>query len=290
MNTQQFTDWCHQSFLPVISTSPYLRKPLIMGVLNVTPNSFSDGGFFLDIHRAYARVQEMLTFGVDIIDIGGESTKPGADSVSSQEEMARVIPLIELIRAESDICISIDTSKADVMQAAIAAGASWINDVNALNSEDSLAVASSLKVPVCLMHRQGCSQTMQDNPHYQRDVIDEINVFFKQRIEACLNSGIPRTHLILDPGFGFGKSVDHNLRIMKCFSKFQVHGFPLLLGVSRKSTIGAVLQRTVFERLTGGIAAAVFAALQGVSIIRTHDVDETSQALKMVHAMVTGSE
>lgn len=290
MNSQQFYQWCHQTFLPASSTLAYLRKPLIMGVLNATPDSFSDGGYYTDIHRAHDRAMAMILSGADIIDVGGESTKPGAISVSCAEELARVIPLVERIRAESDICISIDTSKAEVMQAAITAGASWVNDITALADDGAMAVVSRLNIPVCLMHMQGSPPSMQDNPHYPVDVIDELNSFFHQRIEACLKAGLHREHLILDPGFGFGKSVQHNLRLVKCLSTFQQHGLPLLLGISRKSTIGAVLQKTVFERLSGSIAVTVFAALQGVSIIRTHDVDETNQALQMLHAIVGRDE
>lgn len=285
MNSEQFYQWCSQSFSPAVQSSTYLRKPLIMGILNVTPDSFSDGGHFLEVGAAYQHAQHMIAQGVDIIDIGGESTKPGADEISCAEELARVIPIIERIRAVSDICISVDTCKAEVMQAAISAGASLINDVRALTGDGALAVAAGLNVPVCLMHMQGVPKSMQDRPYYA-DVVDEINMFFQQRIEACLAAGFSRERLIIDPGFGFGKSVQHNLCIVKRLGEFQQHGLPLLLGVSRKSTIGAVLQKTVSERLAGGIATEVFASLQGASIIRTHDVGETNQALQMVYAIV----
>ena len=261
-----------------------------MGILNVTPDSFSDGGHFLDSRAAYLHAIHMIEQGVDIIDIGGESTKPGAEAISCAEELARIIPVIERIRAVSDICISVDTSKAEVMQAAIAAGASFINDVAALSGDDSLATAARLNVPVCLMHMQGVPKSMQDNPSYTDNVVDEINLFFQQRIDACLKAGFCREQLILDPGFGFGKSVQHNLSIVKRFSEFQQHGLPLLLGVSRKSTIGAVLQKGVSERLTGSIATEIVAALHGASIIRTHDVGETNQALQMVDAIVGSME
>jgi dihydropteroate synthase len=261
-----------------------------MGILNVTPDSFSDGGHFLEVSAACQHAEQMLTQGVDIIDIGGESTKPGAEEIPCSEELARIIPVIEHIRAVSDICISVDTSKAEVMQAAIEAGASLINDVAALSGDGALAVAADLKVPVCLMHMQGAPKSMQNNPHYADNVVDEINQFFQQRIEACLAAGFSREQLILDPGFGFGKSIQHNLCIVKRFSEFQQHALPLLLGVSRKSTIGAVLEKTVSERLTGSLATEIVAALQGVSIIRTHDVGETNQALQMVHAIVGARE
>lgn len=256
-----------------------------MGVLNITPNSFFDGGRFVELSQAYQRAQEMITQGVDIIDIGGESSKPGAEPVSCQEELERVIPVIKRIRATSDICISIDTCKAEVMEAAVIAGATMINDIQALTGVGALSMAARLNVPVCLMHMQGQPQSMQDNPHYTNNIIDEINDFFLQRIEACLNIGIPREHLLLDPGFGFGKSLSHNLYMVKRLSEFKKHHLPLLLGVSRKSTIGAVLNKNVDARLSGSIALAVFSALQGVSILRTHDVNETSEALDMIHAI-----
>lgn len=257
-----------------------------MGILNITPDSFSDGGCFLGVDEACLRAEQLLIQGADLIDIGGESTRPGAAPVSSSEELARVIPVIEHIRTISDVCLSIDTSKASVMRAAVAAGASMINDVRALSNKDALSVAAELNVPVCLMHMQGVPLSMQDNPMYVDDVVDEINVFFERRIEACLQAGIPHDYLILDPGFGFGKSIHDNLRIVKRISEFLKHGLPLLLGVSRKSTIGAVLNKTPSERLVGGIALTVLAAYRGVSMIRTHDVDETRQALRMVEAVM----
>lgn len=272
--------------MPAAHSSTYLRKPLVMGILNVTPDSFSDGARYLEPKQAFLHAQRMLEQGADIIDIGGESTKPGAEEVSFEEELKRVIPVIERLRAISDICISIDTCKAEVMQAAINAGASFINDITALTRDGSLDVAARLNVPVCLMHMQGTPKSMQNNPHYANDIIDEINLFFQQRIEVCLSAGLLRERLILDPGFGFGKTVQHNLSMVKRLTEFQQHGLPIMLGVSRKSTIGAVLQKSEVERLSGGLAATVFAALQGVSIIRTHDVDETNQALQMVHAIV----
>ena len=286
MNSEQFSQWCRLSQEPIAQSFSDLRKPLVMGVLNITPNSFSDGGLFLDVSHAYLRAQEMMAQGADILDIGGESSQPGAEPITIAEELARVIPVIERIRATSDICISIDTHKVEVMEAAVAAGATLINDIRALTDVGALTIVARLKVPVCLMHMQGVPKSMQDSPFYTGDVVEEINRFFSQRIEACIQAGIACEHLILDPGFGFGKSVADNLRIVKKLGEFHQHHLPLLLGVSRKSTIGAVLQKTVLARLTGGIAIAVYAALQGVSIIRTHDVDETNQALQMIHAIV----
>ena len=264
----------------------YLRKPLIMGVLNSTPNSFSDGGLFLNTDHACLRAQDMIAQGADIIDIGGESSQPGVAPVSSAEELSRVIPLIERIRATSDICISIDTYKPEVMEAAVTAGANIINDIRALTSDGALAMAAQLNVPVCLMHMKGTPESMQNGPYYAKDVVDEINEFFTQRVNACLQAGISPQNLILDPGFGFGKTVSHNLNLVKRLSEFQQHKLPLMIGVSRKSTIGALLAKSVESRLTGGVAMALFAALQGVSIIRTHDVDETNQTLQIIQAIM----
>lgn len=268
----------------------YLRKPLIMGVLNVTPDSFSDAGRYLNLDAACQRARVMIEQGADMIDIGGESTRPGAAATSCTEELARVIPVIEHIRATSDICISIDTQKPDVMEAAVHAGASMINDINALQQDGALPLVARLRVPVCLMHMRGTPETMQDNPQYEEDIVDDINQFFHQRIEACLQVGIEREYLIIDPGFGFGKSVSHNLLILKRLAEFQQHRLPVLLGVSRKSTLGAVSQKIVSERLPAGLAAAVFAALHGVTMIRTHDVDETRQGLDMIDAIVSAYE
>ncbi|HBI21088.1 MAG TPA: dihydropteroate synthase [Legionella sp.] len=258
-----------------------------MGVLNRTPDSFSDGGHFLEQHQAMQRARMMIEQGADIIDVGGESSRPGAVEISCAEELARVIPIIEAIRSISDICISIDTRKALVMKAAVAAGASIINDIQALRGVDALSVAAQLDVPVCLMHMQGMPDSMQTSPHYASGILDEINLFFEQRIQACVQAGISRERLILDPGFGFGKSVEHNLTLLNGLAAFQRHGLPLLLGVSRKSTLGAITQKPVDERGPAGIAAAVFAATQGVQMIRTHDVGETNQALQMLDAIAS---
>lgn len=266
--------------------SAYRCKPLIMGVLNVTPDSFSDGGQFLDCNHAVAHANRLIVQGVDIIDIGGESSKPGAQCVSIDEELSRVIPVIERIRAISDICISIDTYKADVMKAAVAAGANIINDIKALTGEGALSVAAMLDVPICLMHMHGEPLFMQNKPTYIRNVVDEIDSFFHERIETCSAAGIPRHRLILDPGFGFGKTVQHNLMLVNALSMFKQHELPVMLGVSRKSTIGAITNKAIAERLSGGLALAVFAALQGVTIIRTHDVNETKQALDLIDAVM----
>ena len=284
MNSHQFRTWLQA---PPSSQDGrlYLRKPLIMGVLNVTPDSFSDAGHFMDLNAAERRAEAMIEQGADILDVGGESSKPGAIAISSADELARVIPVIERIRSRHDICISIDTCKAVVMEAAVAAGASFINDINALRSAGALSAVARMDVPVCLMHMQGAPDTMQNNPHYPVDIVDEINLFFHHRIKACEQAGISRSRVILDPGFGFGKSVQHNLRLLKRVAEFQQHALPVLIGVSRKSTLGAVLNKDILDRLPGGLAAAVFAALNGASIIRTHDVAETSQALHMLDAI-----
>lgn len=260
----------------------HLEKPLIMGILNVTPDSFSDGGKFLSMDRACEQAFHLVTQGVDIIDIGGQSTKPGTELIPIDVELNRVISVIQHIRANSDICISIDTNRPEIMEAAIDAGANIINDVYALRTEGALAMAAKLDVPVCLMHMQGEPKNMQENPYYPDGVFSEVMRFFAERIEACVQAGLNKKYLILDPGFGFGKTVQDNLYLINKLNDFALLGMPLLLGVSRKSAIGAVLGKEVNERLIGSIALAVYATLKGVGIIRTHDVDETNQALHMI--------
>ena len=264
----------------------YQQQPLIMGVLNVTPDSFSDGGCYLDPSVAFDRAMIMVAEGADIIDIGGESTRPGALPISVHEELARVMPVIERLRSVCAIKISIDTYKAQVMQAAVAGGATMINDITALGNHDALLVAATLNVPICLMHMQGAPSFMQQQPTYPSGVVAAINDFFTERIATCGRAGIARERLILDPGFGFGKSTTHNLSLMRGLPAFQQHALPILLGVSRKSTIGIILNKTVLERNYGGLALVVFAALQGVSIIRTHDVAATYQALTIIDAIM----
>lgn len=256
-----------------------------MGILNVTPNSFSDGGQYDTLSKATERASQLIEQGADLIDIGGESTRPGAEPVSTDEELKRVIPVIESLRATSDILISIDTSKAAVMREAIRAGASIVNDVTGLQDEQALSVVAEHHVFACLMHMQGCPKTMQDNPVYAKDVVEEINAYFETRIKACLQAGIMKDKLILDPGFGFGKTVRHNLQLTRQLKQFHRHGLPILLGFSRKSTIGTVLNQPVTQRVLGGVVLSVYAALQGVSMIRTHEVDETRQALMMLSAI-----
>lgn len=258
-----------------------------MGVLNITPNSFSDAGQYLHLDAACERVSELLRLGVDIIDVGGEATNPhgGYKPVSVSDEIKRVVPVIHAIRKMTDIPISIDTCKAEVMEQAVMAGASMINDIMALQGKGSLVMAKRLDVPICLMHMQGTPQTMQHNPTYPLGVVKEIDSFFSERIAACKQAGIAETQLILDPGIGFGKLTSHNLSILKHIGVFKRHQLPLLLGVSRKRLIGDVLNKPVSERLIGGLAIALDAVNKGVNIIRTHDVDETKQALMMIDAI-----
>lgn len=256
-------------------------QPEVMGILNVTPDSFSDGGKFASFDKALAQVAQMISDGADIIDIGGESTRPGAVDVSEADELTRVIPLLKAIKANFTIKVSIDTSKAEVMAQAIAHGADIINDVRALQNEGCLAVLAQSNVPVCLMHMQGLPRSMQENPHYD-EVIGDIKQFFIERINVCEQAGIKRERLILDPGFGFGKTLEQNYQLLAQLHQFSDLGLPLLSGTSRKSMIGNLLARKVDERLAGSLTTAIIAAQQNVSIIRVHDVKETVDALKVL--------
>ncbi len=266
-----------------VNGSDYLNldAPIVMGILNVTPDSFSDGGQYQELDRALQQAKAMVEHGARIIDVGGESTRPGAAEVSLEDELARVIPIIEKIAAELDVAISIDTSKPEVMRQAIAAGAHIINDIRALQEEGALAVAAELGVPVCLMHMQGQPRTMQSNPVYD-DVTGDVIGFFRQRIDACLHAGIARDNLILDPGFGFGKTLAHNYQLLAEIEQLHEFNLPLLVGVSRKSMIGNLLDRKPNERLAGSLACATFAASKGAQILRVHDVQETADALAVV--------
>ena len=264
-----------------------LSEPKIMGILNVTPDSFSDGGQFHSIGHALRQAETMLQSGADMIDIGGESTRPGADFVSADEELSRVIPIIEAVHREFQCLISIDTSKPQVMHESIAAGACLINDVRALQEEGALEAAAKLNVPVCLMHMQGQPKTMQDAPAYQ-DIQSEVIAFFEERISACFKAGIPNSNLILDPGFGFGKTLSHNYELLGKLSNFSRLKYPILVGLSRKSMIGSLLQVDVNERLIGSVAGALLAAQQGAQILRVHDVKETKQALAVWRATKYG--
>lgn len=268
-----------------------LTHPQVMGILNVTPDSFSDGGEFIATDAALAQARKMVADGAGIIDVGGESTRPGAVLVSIEEEIARVIPVIQAIHSELDIPISIDTSKPEVMRAAIKAGAGLINDVCALQVEGAIQAAVDCSVPVCLMHSQGNPQTMQNDPQYD-DVVTDVITFLLERVEACEQAGIDRDLLILDPGFGFGKRANHNLLLMKYLSKLIELGLPVLVGVSRKSMIGSLLKVSVEERLAASLSLAAVSVWQGAKIIRSHDVLETVQAIMMCdHVMkVNGIE
>jgi dihydropteroate synthase len=259
-----------------------------MGILNVTPDSFSDGGHYFSLERAFERARQIVTEGADIIDIGGESTRPGAPTVSVQAELDRVIPILEKIRAEWPIRISVDTSQPQVMREAIAKGANLINDVRALQREGSLQVVANSQVDVCLMHMQGEPNTMQQNPHYQ-DVVSEVKHFLQTRIQTCLTAGIDPSRLYIDPGIGFGKTTLHNLILTKNLSQLTQLGYPVLVGFSRKSLIGQILNKPVTERLYGGLALAVLAVSQGVKIIRTHDVAATVDVLRMTNAVLRES-
>lgn len=259
-----------------------LSAPRIMGILNVTPDSFSDGGKFFSPDAALKQALKLVEDGADILDIGGESTRPGSEVVPVQQEIDRVAPVIEAISAEIDVPISIDTMKAEVMRAAVAAGAGLINDVNALRSDNALETAVELGVPVCLMHMQGTPQTMQNEPQYA-DVVKEVEQFLLERVAVCEKAGIKPEQIMLDPGFGFGKRARHNLRLMKHLSQLTALPYPVLVGVSRKSIIGDMLKVSVNERLAGSLSLASIAVWQGAKLIRTHDVKQTAQAVKLSH-------
>jgi len=261
-----------------------LSRPVAMGILNVTPDSFSDGGLDADAAAAAERGRTMVREGAAILDVGGESTRPGAAPVNADDEIARVVPVIEALRRTVNVPISIDTTKPGVMAAAVAAGASMINDVNALRAPGALEVAARLGVPVCLMHMQGEPGTMQVAPAYE-DVVADVSQFLAERVSACENAGIPRSHLVIDPGFGFGKTVAHNLSLMKHLRRFCEAGLPVLVGVSRKSMIGSLLERPVDERLAGSLSLACLAAAAGAKILRVHDVQPTVDALALMAAV-----
>ena len=257
-----------------------LSTSKIMGILNFTPDSFSDSGKFFQLDKALFQVETMLNQGASIIDIGGESTRPMAEEVTLEEELERVVPLVEAVRKRFDCWISVDSSKAQVMQEAAKVGMDLINDIRALQEPDALQTAVRLALPVCIMHMQGQPRTMQLNPHYD-DVVADVLKFMQQRTEQCLASGIKKENLIWDPGFGFGKNVQHNYCLLQQFSVFCEQGYPVLAGISRKSMIGAVLDKPVEQRTVGSVAAALIAAMKGTSILRVHDVGETADALKI---------
>lgn len=260
-----------------------LSRPRVMGIVNVTPDSFSDGGHHATVDRAIAHAQQLIQDGADILDIGGESTRPGAAQVSEQAELERVLPVIEGLHGIA-IPISIDTYKPAVMRAALCAGASMVNDVNALQTEGALQVLLEHEAAVCLMHKQGVPQTMQQQPEYQ-EVVSQVSEFLRTRIAACVASGIAPQRIVIDPGFGFGKTLSHNLDLLRELALFQQLGTPVLVGLSRKSMLGAITGRDVHERLAGSLAAALLAAQRGAAILRVHDVRETVDVLKILSAL-----
>jgi dihydropteroate synthase len=271
------------------SRSLDLSTPKVMGVLNVTPDSFSDGGKFVDPDVAIQQAELMIEAGAAIIDVGGESTRPGAGRVSEAEEIDRVMPVIEAISRSSDIAISIDTSKPIVMRAAVEAGASMINDIYALRQDDAVETASELDVAVCLMHMQGEPDTMQDEPRYE-DLPGDIMQFLSERVAACRSAGIETDRIVIDPGFGFGKTHEHNVRLLAGLARFQELGMPVMVGLSRKRTLGTLTGKAVDGRLASGIAAAVLAVEHGANIVRTHDVAETVDALRITQAVMQSGQ
>lgn len=263
-----------------------LSSPRIMGILNVTPDSFSDGGRFDRTEDAIRHAERMVNEGADILDVGGESTRPGASAVGESEEIDRVIPVIESIVSRIDVPVSIDTSKAAVMNAAVEAGACMINDVNALRGADALEVAAGLGVPVCLMHMQGEPRTMQQSPSYS-EVVSDVIEFLLRRVAACEAVGISRDNIVLDPGFGFGKTLEHNLSLLRALPSLVEQGYPVLAGISRKSMLGMITGRDVGQRLAGSLAAALIALQGGAAILRVHDVAETVDVLRVWQAVST---
>lgn len=259
-----------------------LKRPLVMGILNITPDSFSDGGKYLDFSDALKRAHAMIEEGVDIIDIGGESTRPGSDPVSIDEELKRIIPIIEALKRDSNIAISVDTYKPAVMKEVIDMDVAMINDVYALTQPGAIDVIKKSEVGICLMHMQGTPKTMQINPTY-KNVVSEVQSFLKGRAEMLISEGIDQSRIILDPGFGFGKTFEHNIEMLKKLESFQSLKFPLLVGLSRKSFIRKILNGEHDDHLSGSISAAIFSVLKGAKILRVHDVKETLSALKIIN-------
>ncbi len=260
-----------------------LSHPHVMGILNVTPDSFSDGGVHNSLIEAVKHANLMINAGATIIDIGGESTRPGAAEVSVEEELARVIPVVEAIAQRFEVWISVDTSKAEVIRQSARAGAHIINDIRSLTEPGALQAAAETGLPVCLMHMQGQPKTMQEAPKYE-DVFADVERFFNEHIVRCEQAGIAKEKLLLDPGFGFGKNLSHNYQLLARLGEFHHFGLPLLVGMSRKSMVGQLLNVGPSERLNGSLACAVIAAMQGAQIIRVHDVKETVEALRVVEA------
>ena len=263
-----------------------LERPRVMGILNVTPDSFSDGGMFVDRERALDHARRMVADGADIIDIGGESTRPGAVPVAVDVELARVVHLVDVLAREG-IRVSVDTYKPAVMRAALAAGAGMVNDVRALRESGAMEAVAAGHGAVCLMHMQGDPRSMQAEPHYD-DVVTEVRDFLVERARRCEAAGIARSRIVIDPGFGFGKSVAHNLALLRSLRVLEATGYPVMAGLSRKSMLGRIADRGVNERAAASVAAALAAVARGAAIVRVHDVRETVDALKVWHAIEAG--
>ncbi len=262
-------------------------RPLVCGILNVTPDSFSDPGLFRSTERAVEHGLRMAAEGADVIDVGGESTRPGSRTPDLEEELDRVVPVVAELARHVAVPLSVDTSRPEVMAAAVAAGASMINDVRALRWPGALAAAAELDVPVCLMHMRGSPGDMQDDPCYD-DVVAEVRAFLAERVRVCLEAGIRPEHLAVDPGFGFGKTLSHNVALLASLEEFGTLGVPVMVGLSRKSMLGQLTGRDVGERLAGSVAAAVLAAQRGAAVLRVHDVAATRDALAVLDAVAAG--
>jgi len=263
-----------------------LGQTRVMGILNTTPDSFSDGGLWSDHDRALRHAVSMAEAGADIIDVGGESTRPGADDVPVQQEMDRVVPVVESIVKATAVPVSVDTSKPEIMEAAVRAGAGMVNDVYALRRAGALEMAAKLDVPVCIMHMLGQPRDMQSAPQYD-DVESEVTDFLSERARACEAAGISPDRILIDPGFGFGKTLEHNIQLFRALPRFCTMGYPVLVGVSRKAMLGSLTSRSVEERGAASVTAAVLASQAGAAIVRVHDVAETVDALKIAHALAS---
>ncbi|XOD69933.1 MAG: dihydropteroate synthase [Sodalis sp. (in: enterobacteria)] len=266
-----------------------LSVPRVMGILNVTSDSFSDGGRYKNLSVAIDHVAAMLDAGADLIDIGGESTRPGAKMVSEEEEMARVVPVVTALAQRFDTFISVDTSKAIVMRESASAGAHLINDIRSLSQPGALTAAAISQLPICLVHMQGEPDSMQQAPHYE-NVLMEVKAYFVQQIKRCQEAGIAKNRLLLDPGFGFGKTLEHNYQLLSRLKDFHHLGLPLLVGMSRKAMIGQLIELPPEKRVSGSITCAVIATLQGAQIIRVHDVQQTVDAMRVVKATLLAKE
>ena len=273
----------HTSTHP-LSRTLHAGRPLVCGILNVTPDSFSDGGRFHSFDRAVERGLTLAAEGADLIDVGGESTRPGSRPPTLAEELARVVPVVEALVQRVPVPLSVDTSRPEVMRAAVAAGASMVNDVRALRSPGALEAAAQLGVPVCLMHMQRSPESMQEDPRY-RDVVVDVRSFLAERVRACVDAGIRREHLVVDPGFGFGKTTAHNVTLLASLDGLRSLGVPVMVGLSRKSVLGQLTGRAVGDRLPASLAAALLAAQRGAAVLRVHDVAATRDVLTVLDAV-----